>query len=124
MLSGGLIVGQLGDTALQFGRDSTRISVGCETDEFANAHSNLAGRCEFATGLLDFEEAIDTQRQDWNAQMVGEQSDARLKRKKMTVTGVVTFGKDKDAVAAIDALASVGKALLEAGGTRERKQIQ
>ena len=57
MLSGGLIVGQLGDTALQFGRDSTRISVGCETDEFANAHSNLAGRCEFATGLLDFEEA-------------------------------------------------------------------
>jgi hypothetical protein len=74
--------------------------------------------------LLDFKQAIDPHRQDGDAQIVGEQADSGAERAEFAVFGVLPFRKDEHAVAAIDGLSGVGKALAEAGLARQREQVQ
>src|SRR5579862_2853995 len=109
---------------LQFDGDLFRADTGFEFHRLPDAHANLVRRNKFFARLLGFEQAIDSHRQNGNAEILRQQSDAGAERVHFSVRRVTPFWKHQHAVAAIHGLASIGEAATESSLARQWKEIE
>src|ERR1700694_65522 len=75
---------------------------------------------------LHLPDAVESHRNDRDAKIFREDSDAALEWSHAAICGVVdfTFGKNEHAVAAVDGFAGKAKAFAEAGILGQRKNIE
>src|SRR5438105_1063358 len=117
---------QRADGGFQAASYFVRRSAGSEGGGSADSNGDFAGVSEAAALPLHLPHAVQMHRNYGNAQVLREQSDARLKRRHAPVLGVVHFAfrKNEDAVTAIDRFTGKAKALAEAGELRQWENVE
>src|ERR1700722_2985421 len=101
-----------------------RIHSRIEVDRASDAHANFSWSCEFSSRLFQLKESVDAHGQYRYSETACEQTNALAKLADIPVHGVPAFGKNQDAVSAIDRFSGIRETFSEANLTRERKQIQ
>src|SRR5436309_13210564 len=99
------------DRLLEFGGDLGGIASGFKTDWRADLDRDLVGLRHSPSCLLQFEQSINTHRDDGNTQVVYQQADTRPESLKLAVGGVVPLREDQDAKAAIKGFPCEGEAV-------------
>ena len=101
-------------------------SVGRKCNGGAEVNGEFSEVGEAAVLLLHLPHAIETNRDDGNVEILGEEADAGLERDHVRGVAVVddAFGKDEKAVAAVGGFAGEAKALSETGKLGQRENIE
>src|SRR6266851_5858593 len=81
---------------------------------------------EAAALALHLPDAIETHRDDGDAEILREDADAGLECCHLAGFGIVNFafGEDEDAVAAVDGFAGVAETFAKAGKSWEREDVE
>ena len=112
------------DRLLEFGRDLGWIASAFKTNRRTDPDRDLVRARHSPSCLLQFEQSINTHRDDGNTQVVYQQADTRPESLKLAVGGVVPLREDQDAKAVINGLSSKSEALAKAGFARKRKKVK
>src|SRR5207237_3842322 len=105
-------------------RDRLWIASRIKLHRRSNSHADLSRRSKSLAGILDFEQAVDAHGNDWNAQIICQQTDAGTKRPQIAIRRVMAFRKNQHAVTLVHGVPGIGKAFSEARLARKREKIE
>src|SRR5579864_7496128 len=115
---------ELVDFGLQLSCDLIGIEIRLEPHRLSNLDRYLKRTGDPFSRLLNLEEAVDPNGNYGDFQIVYQQPDSRAERKQLAISCVAAFGKNQNAVAAVDRFSGESKAVAEPSFAGQREKIE